>query len=166
MNLYLIVIGILIIMLGFRNECFTNISKFTPTDIPDLNHRRSVPAPFNILPTPSGDPNVYLRDSRYIYPYNPPVNPITRQTVIKKEIPASPDLYFTQTYTTDNALIGPQPQEPTNELYYSGGLNQMIEIPLQFNEPYEPEQLRSQKVLITPYNRIKYSTEKFKNTVF
>lgn len=155
-------------MLGTTSKtCFSGLlkSKFQPVDIPDLKRRKTTPEPFNVLPTPTGDPNVYLNDSRYIYPYNPPVNPITRQTIIRKEIPASPDLYFTN-YSVDNALIDPQQQEPTNELYYSGGLNQMIEIPLQFNDPYEPEQLRSQKVLITPYNRIKYSNENFRNTVF
>ena len=165
MNLYLIIIGILLVMLGTKN-CFTSVSKFTPMNIPDLNQKSMTPSPFNVLPAAKYEPNVYLLDSRYQYPYNPPVNPVTRETVIKKNIKASPDLYFTQTYDSQNTLIDSPPQESTNELYYSGGLNQMIQIPLQFNNPYEPEQLRSQDILITPYNRIKYSTEPFRNTVF
>jgi hypothetical protein len=32
----------------------------------------------------------------------------------------------------------------------------MIEIPLQMNYPNDNEQLRSQKILVTPYNKIKY----------
>jgi hypothetical protein len=91
---------------------------------------------------------------------------MVKGTVIKKQIPASPDLYFTQTYDTHNTLINSPPLESTNELYYSGGLNQLIQIPLQYNSPSDFEQLRSQDILITPYNRIKYSTEPASNTVF
>ena len=44
-----------------------------------------------------------------------------------------------------------------NLLTYSGGTTELLKIPLQMNEPNSYEQLRSQDVLITPYNRVKYS---------
>ena len=66
-------------------------------------------------------------DTRYSYPMLAPVNPIVR-----------------------NTTIGPKEE-------YSGGYSELLKIPLQMNDPNNMEQLRSQNILITPYNRIKYS---------
>ena len=171
MNIYLIIIGILIIVLGsMSSACFTNIfkSKFSPIDtVPGiLKQAGGIPTAFNVLPPATLEPDTHYFDSRYQYPYNPPVNPIVKNSVIQTKIPASPDLYFTQTYDSINTLIDSPPQGSTNELYYSGGLNQMIQIPLQYNTTDSPEILRSQDILITPYNRIKYSTGPPSNSVF
>ena len=67
-------------------------------------------------------------DTRYMYPLLAPVNPIVRE-----------------------ATIGPKEE-------YSGGYAELLKIPLQMNDPNNSEQLRSQNILITPYNRIKYSS--------
>jgi hypothetical protein len=74
-------------------------------------------------------------------------------------MPANGDLYYPNNYDSNYYTIGSSSTdlENTNQLYYSGGTTEMIKIPLQYNVPYEPEQLRSQDILITPYNRIKYS---------
>ena len=168
MNIYLIIIGILIIVLGsISSACFTNIfkSKFTPLNLPSEN-TPGVPVPYGTLPKPIAEIDTHNLDTRYRYRYNPPVNPMATRSVIKKEVSASPDLYFTQTYDAHNTLIDSPPVGSTNELYYSGGLNQLIQIPLQYNSPSSSEQLRSQDILITPYNRIKYSSEPFRNSVF
>ena len=170
MNIYLIIIGILIIVLGsMSSACFTNMfkSKFTPLNLNQGSENiPRVPEAYGTLPKPFSEIDTHNFDTRYRYPYNPPVNPMATRSVIKNEIPASPDLYFTQTYDSRNTLIDSPPVGSSNELYYSGGLNKLIQIPLQYNSPSEFEQLRSQDVLITPYNRIKYSSEPFRNTVF
>jgi hypothetical protein len=62
--------------------------------------------------------------------------------------------YLINTFTNENDMDF---TSPANELIYSGGYTQLLKIPLQMNEPNSFEQLRSQDVLITPYNRIKYS---------
>ena len=171
MNIYIVIIGILIIILGsISSSCFKNLfkSRFTPVNFPDIKYTGDlVPTAVGVLPKPTLEQDTHFMDSRYQYRYNPPVNPnVARGSVIKRVIPASPDLYFTQTYDTHNTLIDSPPVESTNELYFSGGLNQLIQIPLQYNDPYEPEQLRSQDILITPYNRIKYSIDPPSNSVF
>jgi len=89
--------------------------------------------------------NVNHLDTRYDYPNTPPVNPNVYKTLIVSSEPVNSDLY-------DGTDV-----DSTNQLNYSGGSTQLLKIPLQFNEPYN-EQLRSQEVLITPYNRIKYNT--------
>jgi hypothetical protein len=76
--------------------------------------------------------DTHFLDSRYKYPVNPPVNPNVKQTTI--------------TRPKEGSLLN-----------YSGGQNELLNIPLQFNVPNDNEQLRSQPILITPYNRIKYS---------
>ncbi len=81
-------------------------------------------------------------DTRYKYPNNPPVNPIVKKSIIQTVVPAN------DTFGT--------PLEETNTLLYSGGLGELIKIPLQMNVP-EKEMLRSYNVLITPYNKVKYS---------
>jgi len=170
MNIYLIIIGILIIVLGsMSSACFSNIlkSKFTPLNLNQVQENNpDVPIPYGTLPKPEFEKDIHYYDTRYQYPYNPPVNPIARRSVVKKEIPSSPDLYYTQTYDSHHTLINSPPIGLTNELYYSGGLNELIQIPLQYNSPSSSEQLRSQDILITPYNRIKYSSEPFRNSVF
>jgi hypothetical protein len=98
--------------------------------------------PYNLYETQKYSDNSTPFDSRYKYPLLPPVNTNVMNSVIKNDIPFSnPD------------------SGPGNQLVYSGGTNQLIQIPLQYNDPFQPEQLRSQNILITPYNRIKYSTE-------
>jgi len=67
-------------------------------------------------------------DTRYSFRFSQPVNPIV-----------------------GNSTIGDKSE-------YSGGYAELLNIPLQMNNPNESEPLRSQKVLITPYNRIKYSS--------
>ena len=168
MNLYLIIIGILIMVLGsMSSACFSNIfkSKFTPLNLPSENNP-VIPVAYGTLPKAVAEIDTHNYDTRYRYRYNPPVNPMATSSVIKKKIEASPDLYFTQTYDSHNTLIDSPPAESTNELYYSGGLNELIQIPLQYNSPSSSEQLRSQDILITPYNRIKYSSEPFRNSVY
>jgi hypothetical protein len=91
---------------------------------------------------------VYKLDTRYDYPLNPPVNPIAYKSVILNSVPVSKDLYSNEEMESTETM-------DTNQLNYSGGSTQLIKIPLQFNEPYN-EQLRTQEILITPYNKIKY----------
>ena len=119
---------------------------------------------------------VYKLDTRSDYPLNPPVNPNIYKAVVLNSVPVSTDLYSNQEIgstgyilnenesnssnligTNSSNLIGTNSSNliGTNQLNYSGGSTQLIKIPLQFNEPYN-EQLRTQDVLITPYNKIKY----------
>jgi hypothetical protein len=99
---------------------------------------------------------VYRLDTRYEFPTVPPVNPINYKTKLLDKIPVDKDLYSNQEYI-EGYILDQNNNSMTNQLNYSGGTTQMIKIPLQMNEPYD-EQLRSQEILITPYNRIKYST--------
>ena len=137
----IIILSILIIIIIHYYGCSS--STFVPLNIPDIPDIPSVsekpkdPTDLNIPTTFIG--NVLSQDSRYEYPLNPPVNPIVNQSVVENIIPVPNELN-------------------TNELVYSGGTNQLLKIPLQMNDPNLNEQLRSQNVLITPYNEIKYST--------
>ena len=144
---FLVIIAILTFFYFFTSGSFTNISRFSP--IPgifgDNSTSNSTNSPINVYPL----------DSRYKYPYLAPVNPMGTKSVITNSIKPSSDLFYNQ-----NTV------ESTNELYYSGGSAQLLSIPLQYNNPYEPEILRSQPILITPYNRIKYSVDPVKNDVF
>ena len=106
------------------------------------------------LPVIQPEPNIYLLDSRYQYSDLPPVNVNVKGTMYETSIPAEYDLYTNQPYT-NNTLLDIPPAANTNQLVYSGGNTQMLSIPLQMNDPY-PEALRTQDVLITPYNKIKY----------
>jgi hypothetical protein len=90
--------------------------------------------------------DIHYLDTRYRYPTLPPVNPNIKKSILLKVIPANSDLY------SPLGNIG----SPTNQLEYSGGTSEIIKIPLQMNVPYD-EQLRSQEILITDYNKIKYS---------
>ena len=159
MDIKIIILLILIIgFFYFKIGRFTNISRFSPLDvIPGAYtaNSRVEPANTNFTNMPSNIGNVYQLDTRYYYPYNAPVNPISTKSVLINKIQASPDLFYNQ-----------NSNESTNELLYSGGNTQLLQIPLQYNVPYEPEILRSQPILITPYNRIKYSTGPASNDVF
>ena len=100
--------------------------------------------------------DVYHLDTRFEYPTKAPVNPNVYKSLLVSSVPVSNELYSTQDYTTPGFILDQtQETEDTNQLNYSGGSTQIIKIPLQMNEPYD-EQLRSQEVMITPYNRIKY----------
>ena len=150
MNVYL-VISIVIFLIFI---IYINKSKFT--FIPGIPKNSPKTVSYDTLEEPVQlEPNVYLQDTRTKYPTLPPVNPNVLKSILKKKITASPDLYFTQDYSSENALIDSPNVESSNELYYSGGTNELIKIPLQYID--DQEQLRSQKILITPYNRIKYA---------
>jgi hypothetical protein len=141
MNFYLLIIGILLIILSLRLNCK---SKFTPMNIPDIPLNSGIPQPSNGLPPiDSNFIQPYELDSRYIFPYNPPVNPMVFNSLTYEAIPVQQDLFG--------------PGQEGNELEYSGGTTELVKIPLQYNMPYN-EALRTQDILITPYNRIKYST--------
>ena len=73
--------------------------------------------------------NLNSMDTRYSFNLFPPVNPVSLDKT--------------------NVFYG-APFE------YSGGNTALINIPLQTNVPFD-EPLRSQSVLVTPYNQIKYS---------
>ena len=128
---FIFIIIVLISIFWFASSGFRNVSRFT-----------------NVEPTE----NVYKLDSRYQFPYNPPVNPMAMESTITNSIPASPELFYGSTNT--------------NELRYSGGDSQLISIPLQYNYPNGTEMLRSQPILITPYNRVKYSPGPPTNDVY
>ena len=100
--------------------------------------------------------NVNYLDTRYEYPHTPPVNPNVYKSLLVSSLPVSNNLYSNQENIDGYILDQNQENENTNQLNYSGGSTQLIKIPLQMNEPYN-EQLRTQEVLITPYNRVKYN---------
>jgi len=95
-------------------------------------------------------------DTRYTNPLTPPVYPNAYNTQILNSVPVDKNLYTDQDFSTNEYILDEQKIGDTNQLNYSGGSTQLIKIPLQYNDPYN-EQLRTQEVLITPYNRIKYS---------
>ena len=143
-NNYLYIIAILLAFFCAVIFYFKLKNSFTPLNLP-----------VNLLNTPpvvSQEPNVYeTQDTRMGAPLLPPVNPIVRKRVIIDNLPASNNLYSGQSYESEYHLLDTPPVENTNEL---NGLK-LIKIPLQFNEPYT-DQLRSQDILITPYNKVKY----------
>jgi len=103
------------------------------------------------------NPEVHYLDTRYDYPNVPPVNPNAYKTLLVSSIPANSDLYSNQGFNIDGYILNQDENvDNTNQLEYSGGSTQILKIPLQMNEPFN-EQLRSQEVMITPYNRIKYN---------
>jgi len=97
------------------------------------------------------------QDTRYQFPLTPPVNPNIYGTEIQTVSPTNSDLYSDEEYLQHGKLLNQGNTNGTNQLSYSGGNCSLIKIPLQMNDPYN-EQLRSQDILVTPYNRIKYST--------
>lgn len=103
---------------------------------------------------------VYKLDTRNDYPTVPPVNPNVYKSLIVNSIPVENGLYSNQPYDINGYELQQDPsvnRSDTNQLVYSGGTTQIIKIPLQMNEPFN-EQLRTQEIMITPYNRIKYET--------
>jgi hypothetical protein len=134
---------VLIIVIVLTVHFFMNKSRFTEIKS-------------NVNPD-SSRVDVYHLDTRFEYPTVPPVNPMAYKTLTVTSVPVDHGLFSTQensqSYILDqnNRL----PPNTTNQLDYSGGTTQLLKIPLQMNEPYN-EQLRTQEVLITPYNRIKY----------
>jgi len=104
--------------------------------------------------------DVYHLDTRFNYPTVPPVNPMAYKTIIRTSVPVEHGLFSTQENIKNGYILDQNGQnglDSTNQLDYSGGSTKLLKIPLQMNEPYN-EQLRTQEVLITPYNRIKYDT--------
>ena len=99
----------------------------------------------------------YHLDTRYDYPTTPPVNPEVYKSLLVNNIPVENGLYSNQEIIDNGYILDQNNNGNTNQLDYSGGSSQLIKIPLQMNEPYN-EQLRSQEILITPYNKIKYSS--------
>ena len=125
-----------------------NRANFTP-NIPGVNFVSNLQEPGI-----SQEPNVYeTQDTRMESPLLPPVNPIVRKRIIVDNLPANSDLYSGQSYDTPYYILDTPPVDNTNQL----NENKLIKIPLQFNVPYD-EQLRSQDILITPYNKVKYGT--------
>ena len=92
-----------------------------------------------------------------ITPDLPPVNRNVEKAQVLTNIPASQDLY--NKGTENYMILDTEPEPNTNQLLYSGGNAQIISIPLQMNNPNENESLRSQQILITDYNRIKYCVQ-------
>jgi hypothetical protein len=102
--------------------------------------------------------DIYRLDTRYDYPTQPPVNPIAYKSVILNKVPADKGLFSKQEMIKDGMLLNENEQSTlVNQLETSGGNMELIKIPLQFNDPVN-EQLRSQEILITPYNAIKYKS--------
>jgi hypothetical protein len=131
-------------------------STFKNIDEPDYILFENGPPVKEPLPVIKEEPPVYKRDSRYVYSTLPPVNVNVDSSVVQTSIPVEYDLYTTQGCIAQTLLDQPA-DDHTNQLVYSGGDTQMITIPLQDNYPYN-EALRTQKVLVTPYNKVKYGT--------
>jgi len=149
-NYYLVVIAILVIIIGVKDK-FTSL--FTPvtSNIPDVQPK-TTEVPLKEVPN--------VVDSRINYSDLAPVAENVVNAVVKDKIPANPDLYYSGNYdSTYSSIDSPSDVENTNQLDYSGGKTELIQIPLQYNDPYQPEQLRSQNILVTPYNKIKYGTK-------
>jgi len=139
---YLIIIVILSGLFLYKNKD----SKFTNT------------MQSSIVTTPVEE-NINKLDTRYQFPTVPPVNPNIYKSVIVNSVPVESGLFSNQEMIANGYVLGQNEnsENDTNQLNYSGGTNQLIKIPLQMNDPFN-EQLRSQNILITPYNKIKYKT--------
>jgi len=85
--------------------------------------------------------NLTVEDTRYEYPYDPPVNPIARKS----------EIVYPQVTLLDNDVFSDYQSVNQVDKDYK-----LIKIPLQMNIPNDNEQLRSQLELITDYNKIKY----------
>jgi len=150
---------IIIIYLKFNYQRFTEITeRLTPatkmTSMSPIGVLNNYKRPEHYLYS-GCDTNIQKYDSRYQFSDLPPVNPVVGATMIQSVLPVEHDLYSTQGYIAPYTELDPSPPGPTNQLDYSGGVGKMINIPLQFNAPYD-EQLRTQPILITDYNKIKY----------
>ena len=151
-NYLVLVVALMVFFLVFMVYVKYNTPQpFTPIESRIPNVEYTPP-----LPVMQVQPNVYqTEDTRMQYPLLPPVNPNVRNTLLRKRVKADNDLYNRQSYETSDFILDTPLDQNNNELLYSGGETTLIEIPLQYNEPYS-EQLRSQEILITPYNHIKY----------
>ena len=151
---FIFIIIVLLFVFWFMGSGFKNVSRFTPVNVPGaFATNGAVRASNDTFDMPSVTGDVYELDSRYNYKYNAPVNPMAMRSTIINSIPVSSELFHG---AVDN----------TNELSYSGGDTQLINIPLQYNSPNDSEVLRSQPILITPYNRLKYSPGPPTNDVY
>ena len=153
-NCYL---GIIAILLVFFCMIVTylrfNVGKFTPLPgVPDVenNNNTNKKVMFQELR------DIHFYDSRYQYPYKPPVNPIVTKSILKYRVPVNQE-NNNEYSVLDSDYSEYSGNSNSNLLTYSGGTTELLKIPLQMNEPNSYEQLRSQDVLITPYNRVKYS---------
>ncbi len=138
-----------IVILLYIKYFYKQNSKFSPIDsrIPNIETQD-----YNI--NLKAEPNVYqTEDTRMQFSALPPVNPMVRKRVIIDSEPVSQDL-FTPYFDTEFSILDTPPTPNTNEL--NG--NNLIEYPLQMNYPNENEILRSQKILVTDYNKIKYGS--------
>jgi hypothetical protein len=141
MNIYLLIIGVLLVLLSLKSDCKSN---FSPLKLPEAHGvfgskgLNGTVENYDQINQNFAEP--YRLDTRYQYPYNPPVNSVSLNTVLVSQVPGSSDLYGS-----------PESNLLTDDM-------EIIKAPLQYNVPYN-EQLRSQDILITPYNRIKYSTK-------
>jgi hypothetical protein len=161
MYVYLITAIIFIVVIYLLCLFLKKSKFFVPTNIPDVPNEPNVKVVSPNIPVMPSIPseNVHYEDTRYTYPYSPPVNPIVAKTVLQKTIEATNYTPINDLINTDYSVVDNRPVGDTNELIYSGGKTELLKIPLQMNEPNSFEQLRSQDVLITPYNRIKYSND-------
>ena len=79
-------------------------SNFSPVD-------SGIPA-VEFLPEPTlikFEPDLYItEDTRMQYSTLPPVNPMVRNTQLKNDIPASPELFTGQTYDTNYSIFPSQ----------------------------------------------------------
>jgi hypothetical protein len=145
MNYLIILIALIVFFYIIKIYLKKKNSTFNKTTLDEVNQNNQ------------NTEQVYKLDTRYDYPLNPPVNPMVYKSIVLNSVPASTELYSNQEMNATGYILNENSNEGngTNQLNYSGGSTQLIKIPLQFNEPYN-DQLRSQEVLITPYNRIKY----------
>jgi hypothetical protein len=145
-NVYLIIS----IVLVFMFFCYKKTN-----NTPKSNFNNTTKSNFSEIK--NEDKQVYHLDTRFEYPTIPPVNPIAYKSLVVNNVPVDKGLYSNQEigkmgYILDQNNVNVQ---YNNQLETSGGNMELIKIPLQFNDPYD-EQLRTQEILITPYNRIKY----------
>lgn len=152
-NFYFILLSALIVF-------FFVITVYSKSQSEQFSQLNSTPTP---TPTPNqneneneNSTNVYTLDTRFDYPTKAPVNPIAYKSVILNNIPADKGLFSNQEMIETGYILNENQQSAlVNQLETSGGNMELIKIPLQFNDPVN-EQLRSQEILITPYNAIKY----------
>jgi hypothetical protein len=143
----------MILYLKFVYQKFTPVSSGIPAVTAPTTYNPQIQG----TTTPPLQKDVHYLDTRYDYQYQPPVNPMVEQSVIYTSLPANEDLYTQGNYESKYPLLEQPPNGPTNQLNYSGGETQMISIPLQKNYPYG-DNVRSNDILITPYNKIKFGT--------
>jgi hypothetical protein len=150
--LLMIILGLIVffaVVILYTKHLYKQQQSFTPYNIPGMMEK-----PQEVRD--SYEEDLYKsQDTRLQFPLLPPVNPNIRSRRIQQVLPANSDLYSQQQFESSQYVLDTPPVPNTNQLIYSGGKTKMIEIPLQFNDPYN-ENLRTQDILITPYNRSKY----------